>query len=157
MTGERSLKAVIVIFWIAAALVAVPGVLELASGISAREPYYELWGQVIRVIAQTLWFAGPAFFLARGSRVARWFAIAASLITLAGTLILAMALIAYGGALFEDFLIAALAVPFLFSSWALLFHRGLREALAQRLKAWNAAEEARLRQLYDSPGEASEK
>jgi hypothetical protein len=134
----------------------VTGVLLFANAISAGEPYYDLVQQLIRLIVQTLWFAGPAFFLARGSRVARWFAIFVSLTGLAAALIFAMGLIAYGGAEFEYLLIAPLVLPFLFSTWALLFSRSLREALAQRLEKWTAAERARLQQLHDM-SEASEK
>jgi hypothetical protein len=158
MTGERALIAVISIFWIAAALVAIPGALQFASAIATGENYLDLWGRLIRVILQTLWFAGPAFFLARGSRVARWFAIFASLSLLAAALVFAVGLMNGGVREFWPYLLVAPFVwVFLFSTWALLFYRGLREALAQRLEKWKAAEKARLQQLYDAPGEGSEK
>jgi hypothetical protein len=157
MTGERALKAVIAIFWIAAAVVAIPGVLLFASGIANNATAYDLWGQLILVIVQTLWFAGPAFFLARGSRVARWFAVFASLSLLAAALAFAVGLMNGGVREFWPYLLVAPFVwVFLFSTWALVFYRGLREALAQRLEKWNAAEKARLQQLRNV-SEASEK
>jgi hypothetical protein len=157
MTGERALVAVISIFWITAALVAMPGVLLLGSAIVTNENIPDLWLRLVRGIVQSLWFALPAFFLARGSRVARWFAIVVSLTGLAAALFFAMGLIAGGAPELGLLLGVPFALPFLFSTWALLFYRGLKEALAQRLEKWKAAEEARLRQLHDATGEASEK
>jgi hypothetical protein len=158
MTGERALVAVISIFWIAAAFVAVPAVVRLGSGIADGEPFDDLWGRLILGIAQTLWFAGPAFFLARGSQVARWFAIFPSLSLLAAALAFAVGLMNGGVRAFWPYLLVAPFVwVFLFSTWALLFYRGLREALKQRLEMRKAAEEARLQHLHDATSEASEK
>jgi hypothetical protein len=156
MTGERALVAVISIFWITAALIAMPGVLLLGSAIVTNENIPDLWQRLIRGIVQSLWFALPAFFLARGSRVARWFAIFVSLTGLAAALFFTAGLIAGGGPEWGLLLGVPFALPFLFSAWALLFYSDLREALAQRLEKWNAAEKARLEQLHDM-SEASEK
>jgi hypothetical protein len=156
MTGERALVAVISIFWIAAALGAMPAVFLLGSAIVTGEDIPDLWQQIIRQVVQASWFAVPAIFLARGSRVARWFAIFSSLIFLGVSLVFVTMLIRYGGDEW-DYVLAPLVLAFLFSTWALLFYRGLQEALAQRLERWNAAERARLQELEDSMGEASEK
>ena len=156
MTGERALVAVISIFWITAALVAMPGVLLLGSAIATNEVIPDLWPRFIRSIVQASWFAGPAFFLARGSQVARWFAILNSVILLGASLFFAMGLIA-GGAPEYSAYVFAVALVFLFLLGALLFDRGLREALARRFEKWNAAERARLQQLEDEMGEAPEK
>jgi hypothetical protein len=158
MTGERALVAVISILWVTAALAVIPAVFLLGYAIVTNEDIPDLWQQIMRQVVQALWFAVPAHFLARGSRVARWFAVFSSLLGLAAALIFAIGLIE-GGAPVD--LASLLAVPFvlafLFSTWALLFHRGLQEALAQRLEKWKAAEKARLQELEDSMGEASEK
>jgi hypothetical protein len=77
---------------------------------------------------------------------------------LAASLVFAIGLMEGGVRAFWPYLLVAPFVyAFLFSTWALWFHRGLREALKQRLETRNAAEEARLRQLQDATGEASEK
>jgi hypothetical protein len=131
MTGERALGAVISIFWVTAALAAMPAVFLLGYAIATNEDMPDLWQQIIRQLVQGLWFAVPAVFLARGSRVARWFAVFVSLISLAAVLIFAIALIAYGGDEWEYLLAAPLVLAFLFSTWALAFYPGLREALAQ--------------------------
>jgi len=158
MTGERALVAVISIFWIAAALIAMPGVFLLGSAIVTGEEIPDLWPRIIRGIVQSLWFAGPALFLARGSRVARWFVIFSSVLGLAAALVFAIGLIEGGSpADLANLLGVPFVLVFLFSTWALLFYRGLQEALAQRLEKWNAAERARLQELEDSMGEASEK
>lgn len=158
MTGERALVAVISIFWIAAALIAMPGVVLLGSAIVTGEEIPDLWPRIIRGVVQSLWFAVPALFLARGSRVARWFAIFSSVLGLAAALVFAIGLIEGGSpADLANFLGVPFVLVFLFSTWALVFYRGLREALAQRLEKWNAAERARLQALDDSMGEASEK
>ena len=158
MTGERALVAVMSIFWIAAALIAMPGALLLGSAIVTGEDIPDLWPRIIRGIVQSLWFAGPAVFLARGSRVARGFAIFSSLLGLAAALIFAIGLIERGApADLANLLAAPFVLMFSFSTWALVFHPGLREALAQRLEKWKAAEKARLQQLEDAMGEASDK
>ena len=156
MTGERALIAVISIFWIAAALTVMPGAFLLGSAIVTGEDIPDLWPRIIRGIVQSLWFAGPALFLERGSRVARWFAIFSSVLSLGVSLVFATMLIRYGGDEW-DYVLAPLVLAFLFSTWALVFYRGLQEALAQRLETWKAAEKARLQELEDSMGEASEK
>jgi len=67
MTGERALIAVISIFWITAALIVMPAVFLLGTAIATGEDIPDLWQQIIRQILQSLWFAVPAVFLARGS------------------------------------------------------------------------------------------
>lgn len=90
--------------------------------------------------------------------VARWFAVFSSLLGFAGTLVFAIELIGGGGPADLENLVSVLFVlAFLFSTWALLFYRGLREALVQRSERWHAAEKARLQELEDSMGETSEK
>jgi hypothetical protein len=135
----------------------MPGVFLLGSAVVTGEDIPDLWPRIIRGIVQASWFAVPAIFLARGSRVARWFAIFFSLISLGVSLVFATMLIGYGGDEWEYVVAAPLVLVFLFSTWALLFYRGLREALAQRLERWNAAERARMQELEDAVGEASEK
>jgi len=125
----------------------MPGVFLLGSAIVTNEDNPDLWPQIIRGIVSSLWFAVPAVFLARGSRVARGFAIFASLIGLAAAL--AAPEFALLGAPF--------VLVFLFSTWALVFYRDLRDALQQRLEKWNAAEKARLQELEDLMNEPSEK
>jgi hypothetical protein len=156
MTGERSLIAVISILWIAAALIATPAVFLLGYAILTNEDIPDLWQQIIRGIVPSLWFAVPAAFLARGSRVARWFAVFASLSGLAVALAFTLGVTA-GGAPQLALLGVPLALPFLFSAWALVFYRDLQVALAQRSERWNAAERARMKELEDAMGEASEK
>ena len=88
------------------------------------------------------------WILARGSRIARGFAIFLSLGCLAGVLAFTIGQIDGGAPGYLAYLIAAaLALPFLFSTWALLFHRDLREALGQRSEKWTAAEKTRLQEL----------
>jgi hypothetical protein len=158
MTGERALVAVISIFWIIAALTVMPGVLLLGNAIVTNEDNPDLWPQIIRGVVSSLWFAVPAVFLARGSRVARGFAIFLSLGGVGVSLALAMGIIAAGAPAYLALLLAAfVALPFLFSTWALVFYRDLREALAQRSEKWKAAEKARLQELEDAMREPSEK
>ena len=157
MTGERALIAVISIFWIAAALTVVPSVLLLGSAIVTGEDIPDLSRQIIRQVVQALWFAGPAIFLARGSRVARWFAIFSSLMCLGVSLVFVIVLIAYGGDEWDYLLAPPLVLAFLFSTWALVFYRDLQVALVWRMEKWNAAEKARLQELEDAMGEGSEK
>jgi hypothetical protein len=111
---------------------------------------------IVGTVLQSLWFAVPAVFLARGSRVARGFAIYLSLIGLAAALVFTIALIA-AGLIGLALLAAPLALPFLFSAWALLFYRDLQVALVWRMEKWNAVEKARLQELEGAMGEGSEK
>ena len=158
MTGERALVAVISIFWIIAALAVMPGVLLLGNAIVTNEDNPDLWRQIIRGIVQSLWFAGPAVFLARGSRIAGGFAIFASLLGLGGALLYAMGTLAGDAPDYVAFLVGAfIALPFLFLTWALVFYRDLREALDQRREKWTAAEKARMQELEDLMNEPSEK
>src|SRR5262245_41123584 len=131
MTGERALIAVISILWIAAALTVMPGVVLLGTAIVTNEDIPDLWPEIIRDIVQSLWFAVPAVFLARGSRIARGFAIFASLCGLAASLVFAIGLTA-GGVIDLALLSVPFALAFLFSSWALLFYRDLQVALVWR-------------------------
>jgi hypothetical protein len=151
MTGERSLRAVISILWIAAVLIAAPALFLLGYAILTNEEIPDLWQQIIRGIVPSLWFAVPAAFLTRGSRVARWFAIFASVSGLAAAVAFAAGLTA-GGAPELALLGVLLALPFLFSIWALLSYRDLQAALAQRSERWNAAERARMKALEDGIG-----
>jgi len=137
-------------------LIAMPGVFLLGSAIVTNEDNPDLWPQIIRGIVSSLWFAVPAVFLARGSRVARGFAIFASLIGLAAALAFTVGMTA-GGAPEFALLGAPFVLVFLFSTWALVFYRDLRDALQQRLEKWNAAEKARLQELEDLMNEPSEK
>lgn len=158
MTGERALRAVISIFWVAAGLSAMPSVFLLGYAIVTNEDIPDLWPIIISGIVPFLWFAVLASFLARGSRIARGFAILSSL---SGLLVwpgFAMGLTAGGVPGYLAFLLAApLGLPFLFSTWALVFYRDLREALAQRSEKWKATEKARLQQLEDLMNEPAEK
>jgi len=158
MTGERALVAVISIFWIIAALAVTPGVLLFGNAIVTNEDNPDLWPQIIRGVVSSLWFAVPAVFLARGSRVARGFAIFVSLMGLGVALFAGMGMMAGGAPGYVAFLVAAfIALPFLFSTWALVFYRDLREALDQRREKWTAAEKARLQELEALMNEPSEK
>lgn len=156
MTGERALIAVISILWIAAALTAVPSVGLLGYAIVTNEEIPDLWQQIIRGVVSSLWFAVPAVYLARGSRIARGFAIFLSLAGLAVALIFSNGLIAGGGPAYL-LLGAPFVVAFLFSTWALLLYRDLQVALARRAEKWNAAEKARLQELENLMNEPSEK
>jgi len=49
------------------------------------------------------------------------------------------------------------ASPFLFSAWALIFYRDLREALDRRREKWNAEQRARLQELEEAMNEPAEK
>ena len=158
MTGERALIAVIFIFWIAAALTAMPAVGLLGYAIATNEDIPDLWPQIIQSVIQSLWFAVPAVFLARGSRIARGFAIFVSLMGWGMALFAGMGLMAGGVPWFAAFLVAALiALPFLFSTWALVVYRDLRDALARRAEKWKAAEKARMQELEDAMNEPAEK
>ena len=158
MTGERALRAVISILWIAAALIVMPGAFLLGTAILTNEAMPDLWLLIMRGIASSLWFAGPAVFLARGSRIARGFAIFASLMGLAAALVFAIGLIeGEAPADFANLLAVPLVLAFAFSTWALVFHRDLREALARRLEKWTAAEKARFQELENLMNEPSEK
>jgi hypothetical protein len=81
-----------------------------------------------------------------------------SLAGLAVSLALALGMMAGGAPGYLAILLAAcVALPFLFSTWALLFHRDLQVALARRKEKWNAAEKARMQELEDFMREGSEK
>ena len=158
MTGERALIAVISILWIAAALTAVPIVGLLGYAIVTNEEIPDLWPAIIQGVVSSLWFAVPAVYLARGSRVARGFAIFLSLAGLGVSLALALGMMAGGAPAYLAILLAAfVALPFLFSTWALVFYRDLQVALVWRAEKWKAAEKARLQELEDLMREGSEK
>jgi len=149
---------VISIFWIVAGLIVTPGALLLASAIVTNEDNPNLWPQIIRGVVSSLWFAVPAVFLARGSRIARGFAIFVSLIGLGMGLFAGMGVMAVGVPGYVAYLVAAfIELPFLFSTWALVFYPDLRDALDRRREKWHAAEKARLQQLEDLMNEPSEK
>jgi hypothetical protein len=156
MTGERALRAVISILWITAALIVMPGVGLLGYAIITNEDIPDLWQVIIGVVFQSLWFSVPASFLARGSRIARGFAIYASLVGLVLALLFTIGMAAIGA-----LALALLGLPFVlafaFSTWALIFYRDLREALDQRREKWAAAEKARLQELDDMMNEPAEK
>ena len=159
MTGERALRAVISIFWVLAALSTLPAAFLLGDAIVTNEVSSDLWPIIIGGgIAPFLYFSVTASYLARGSQIARGFAIFSSL---SGLLIwpgLMMGMMSGGVSAFVALLVATLlASPFLFSTWALIFHRGLRETLERRREKWQAAEKARLQALEDAMNEPAEK
>src|SRR5262245_50715525 len=112
MTGERALITVIWILWISAALIATPAVFVFATGIVTNEDNPDLLLDLLKGLAQALWFAVPAIFLARGSRVARGFAIFISLMGYGMALFAGMGMMAGGLPVYVAFVVAAfIALP----------------------------------------------
>jgi hypothetical protein len=150
MTGERALNAVVAIFLIAAVLSALPIFLLIANADTIPDFPHQFTAGLV----QPLWFAVPAFFLMRGSRIARWVAVFVSLMGLAVAFMFASGLVDGGVAPYWAHLyVAPLYSVFAFSFWALCFYAPLRAALDQRAERHKAIEKARLRKFYEEMGE----
>ncbi len=123
MTGERALNAVIAIFFIAAVFVALPIFLLMANA----DDIPDFPRRFIAGLVQPMWFAVPAFFLMRGSQIARWVAVFISLMGLAVAFMFASGLGDGGLAtLWAHLYLAPAYSVFAFSFWALCFYSPLK-------------------------------
>ena len=153
MTGKRALNAVIAIFLIAAVFAALPIFLLMANA----DNIPDFPRRFIAGLVQPLWFAVPAFFLMRGSQIARRVAVFISLMGLLVAFMFAVGLGDAGiAALWAHLIAAPVYLVFAFSLWALCFYAPLRAALDQRAERHKAIEKARLRKFYEEMGEPFE-